>query len=200
MKYFYIFRHGQSLWNIKQRAQGQLDKQNPLSSKGENDAKSLIPILKDKGIEVIFSSDIERARQTAEILNQKLNVTLKFDKRLREISLGDVEGLLQDEIKEKFPSFIEKLRERHDEKLAPNAESINEVKERLLNFFFDIARNRDEKIFGISAHGGVIGNFLSNLECGFMKLNNGEVVLVFYENEKFKFIKKLNSKEAGNLL
>ncbi len=88
-------RHGNTNWNIEQRAQGH--SHNPLNETGMTQAHAVGKRLAEEDWEVMISSDLLRARQTAEIIASYLNLPILFDKRLREISRGKIEGTIEEE-------------------------------------------------------------------------------------------------------
>ena len=88
---FIIARHTTTDWNIEGRIQGQTDTE--LNEVGKKEALALAEKLLPLSISKIVSSDLKRAFQTAQIINQKLNVPLILDRRLRECSFGSLEGL-----------------------------------------------------------------------------------------------------------
>ena len=96
-KDFYIFRHGQSTYNLIGRTQGHTN-DSVLTELGQEQAAGIGQKLKDKGIELIVTSPLKRARQTAELANQSLNVNIVEDERFIEINVGCVEGWPQDKI------------------------------------------------------------------------------------------------------
>lgn len=104
-KHFYIFRHGQTVWNAEGRPQGQHEYPVPLTMEGREQAQKLADKLKDKKIKLIVSSDLLRAQQTGEIVAQALRVPLEFDRRLREVDYGILNGLYTIEREEVYPDF-----------------------------------------------------------------------------------------------
>lgn len=96
MKTIYLVRHGQTDWNVLRRMQGHSDI--PLNEVGKLQAESLIEFFKNQDIELIYSSDLSRARETANIVSSSLGLTPFLDPRLREVFLGSMEGLTKDEI------------------------------------------------------------------------------------------------------
>ena len=78
----YFVRHGETDYNLEGIVQGQLDI--PLNKKGIHQANEIKNKLKDLDIDIIFSSPLLRAKQTAEIINENLNVKIKYDERLKE--------------------------------------------------------------------------------------------------------------------
>src|SRR4030042_4160549 len=90
---YYLLRHGESLKNIKGFESCWPEKtRGPLTKKGERDAKKVAEEAKRKKIDLIFSSDILRTKQTAGILGKTLDIKPKFDTRLREINIGIFKG------------------------------------------------------------------------------------------------------------
>ncbi|MEX2586601.1 MAG: histidine phosphatase family protein [Actinomycetota bacterium] len=100
-----IVRHGQSIWNLHGRWQGQADP--PLSPEGEHQALDAANCLFGTGIHRIFASDLQRARRTAEILAEHLGVaTVTTDAGLRELDVGKWTGLTRDEIEHRWPGML----------------------------------------------------------------------------------------------
>ena len=91
----YLVRHGQTDWNLERRIQGP---EIPLNETGKNEARICAQKLVSVGIERIISSDILRARQTANIINEFLSVPVDTDERLREAQWGDLRGKTIEEI------------------------------------------------------------------------------------------------------
>jgi broad specificity phosphatase PhoE len=86
MTIFTLVRHGQTDWNVARRYQGQQDI--PLNTEGIQQARTLAMMMKDETFDAIFSSDLQRAMQTAQILAEGRLVKAIPDVRLREIGFG----------------------------------------------------------------------------------------------------------------
>lgn len=98
-----LVRHGQSVWNAEGRWQGQLDP--PLSDLGAQQAKAAAAHL--DGVVAVATSDLQRARRTAEILAAELGVgPAVVELGLRERCAGAWEGLTRDEIEERYPGWL----------------------------------------------------------------------------------------------
>ena len=89
-----LVRHGETDWNRDGRWQGQSD--TPLNELGRRQARELAEQL--DGVDVVYSSDLARARETAEILAERAGVEVRLDPRLRERGFGAWEGLTLAEI------------------------------------------------------------------------------------------------------
>jgi probable phosphoglycerate mutase len=96
-----LWRHGRTEWNATGRIQGQLDP--PLDAFGVEQAKSAAGFLAELEPATIVSSDLTRAAVTAEALSSRVGVAVSSDVRLREIGLGTWEGLLREEVEQRFP-------------------------------------------------------------------------------------------------
>jgi 2,3-bisphosphoglycerate-dependent phosphoglycerate mutase len=86
-----LVRHGETDWNAVGRLQGHTDR--PLTEFGRRQARQLAAELEDEGLEAIYSSDLVRARETAEIVSTRLGLTVVLDPDLREKDWGTWEGL-----------------------------------------------------------------------------------------------------------
>lgn len=100
-----LVRHGQSTWNADGRWQGWADP--PLSELGEQQAVEAAKRLGELSITALASSDLIRARRTAEILAERLGVDLvEVDSALREYDVGEWCGLTRPEIEDRWPGLL----------------------------------------------------------------------------------------------
>lgn len=99
-----LVRHGQSTWNSEGRWQGQADP--PLSALGEEQARDAAARLAGFGFSRVVASDLQRARRTAEILAEALDLPVEVDPGLREIDVGDWTGLTRVEIEARWPGEL----------------------------------------------------------------------------------------------
>ena len=96
-----LWRHGQTDYNLEGRIQGRVDI--PLNDIGRDQAASAAPDLVALNPAAIFSSPLERARQTAEVLASAIGLGVHVDNRLAERSFGRWEGLSRAQIEERWP-------------------------------------------------------------------------------------------------
>lgn len=96
MKIIYLVRHMETAWNEQQRYIGITDL--PLSPNGLKNAQLLAEALKDKAIKKVFSSNMLRAKQTAQILASQFSCPVITEPLLNEVNFGDWEGLTFNEI------------------------------------------------------------------------------------------------------
>jgi broad specificity phosphatase PhoE len=90
-----LVRHGETDWNAEGRLQGHTDR--PLNDHGRSQAKDLAERLAGEGADAIYTSDLVRAKETAEIVGERLGLTVVVDPDLREKDWGTWEGLTGDE-------------------------------------------------------------------------------------------------------
>ena len=163
---FILIRHATTAWNLEGRLQGRLD--SPLVPQGIHEIQQVTNVLQTLDITQIFSSDLQRARQTAEIINQALRVPLSFDQRLRECSYGKAEGLTLQEIDATFgPGYAVWNRERifdgYDYRPI-GGEAHEQVVERHLSFLDDQKRSHSPQTVSlIVGHGRGLNTLLTRL-------------------------------------
>jgi probable phosphoglycerate mutase len=163
----YLVRHGQTEYNVQGRMQGSLD--SPLTASGIEQARNIGYALRNL-IEhpdgwTIESSPLPRARVTAEIIREELNMNsaIVLDERLREVSLGSWEGLSREEIDKKWPDARIKASVRRAWAYhCPDGEPLEAVRERLVNWLENVGdRNRVVVTHGIA--GSVLRGIFTGL-------------------------------------
>lgn len=92
----YLLRHGLTDWNKLRRVQGSSDI--PLNEEGRRVARLTAEGMRDMPIDLVYSSPLKRARETAEIICAGRDVPIVFDERIREIGFGEFEGVTWPEI------------------------------------------------------------------------------------------------------
>jgi len=138
MTHLCLIRHGQTDWNLEGRYQGQSDV--PLNETGLAQAGSLITKLNGHSFNAIYSSDLKRARQTAEPIAKLLGLDVQIEPRLREINQGEWEGVLVDEIKARYAELWSQRTVDPASVRPPGGETVGEVAERVYAALDDIAR------------------------------------------------------------
>jgi broad specificity phosphatase PhoE len=153
-----LVRHGQTDWNVEGRYQGQADR--PLNVTGRGQARALAELLIGAGVHAIYSSDLQRARQTAEVIARRIGVEPALDPRLREINQGVWEGLLLSEIIARYPrEWAERERDPLHSR-PPGGESIADVAARIWAAVADIAQRHPEGPVLVVSHGTALGTLI----------------------------------------
>jgi len=153
----FVFRHGETEYNREERIQGQIDV--PLNDRGRAQARELVPILGRHAPEIVLASDLARARETAQIVASALGLPVCTDPRLREVHLGEAQGLLWSRAEELFGvDFVRSWRtERSGEDVTfPGGETNGQVIRRVLEALEDHLCRRPSRRVAVATHGGVI--------------------------------------------
>jgi alpha-ribazole phosphatase len=129
MAELWLARHGQTDWNLEKRYQGQTDI--GLNDTGHGQARELAQVLEGKQFDAIYSSDLKRARQTAELVSLHMGVKLFLDPRLREASFGRWEGETYHEIKSRYPELWEQRKHDPTSFVAPGGETLPQIAVRM---------------------------------------------------------------------
>jgi probable phosphoglycerate mutase len=151
-----LIRHGRTTWNLQGRVQGQVD--TDLTDEGRLQAKLLGIRLHREKWDLIISSDLRRARETAEIVAGFSRIPLvDYDPRLRERNFGQIEGTTE---AERVTRFGANWRE-----LDLDMESSDQMHERWLHFAVDLSNKYGEgfKILIVS-HGNYIVELLKKYQ------------------------------------
>jgi 2,3-bisphosphoglycerate-dependent phosphoglycerate mutase len=104
-----LARHGETDWNRDGRFQGHSDP--PLNERGREQARGLADLLDDEPLEAVYSSDLRRAHETAQIVAERKGLPVIVEPQLRERDVGHWAGLTLSEIEERFPEQIRRWRE-----------------------------------------------------------------------------------------
>lgn len=152
-----LLRHGQSTWNADGRWQGQADPS--LSPLGEAQALEAAERLKPGHFCRVVASNLRRARRTAEILAEALGLPVELDPDLREIDVGDWQGLTRAEINERAPGALADWSEGRSES-TPGGETRAHLTDRARAALLRAAEasSPGDRVLLVS-HGALIRNF-----------------------------------------
>jgi probable phosphoglycerate mutase len=149
-----LVRHGETDWNAGKRIQGQIDI--PLSALGHAQARAAGNTLKDEGFAAIYSSDLTRARQTAEATAHLAHIPLQLHPGFRERHYGVFQGLTYTECAARHPAAYACHKSR-DPRFAPEGgESLLDFSGRLSQAFDALVRRHGGETVAIFTHGGVL--------------------------------------------
>lgn len=129
-----LWRHGQTEWNIARRVQGQTDI--PLDDQGRAQAVEAAARLAALKPDIIVSSDLSRAADTAKALSNFTGIEVKLDERLREMNFGEREGLTFKETIARWPN--RNFWESTPENRIPGAETYEETADRFVSAVRDL--------------------------------------------------------------
>lgn len=149
-----LCRHGQSEWNLQRLIQGQSPEAGGLTARGRWEAQQLAQRLYPFGIDALYTSDLLRAQETAQILGAALNLPVQPDPRWREIDLGVWQGLTPEEVEQGWPSAAQ-IREA-DLPRGEIGETFAAVSQRVLSAICDLDTQRRGQTVAIVSHGGAM--------------------------------------------
>lgn len=165
MQHFYLIRHAEPESDGRSRYIGQIDL--PLSKRGILQAEELKRCFKNIQIDQVYSSDLIRCKKTADILTEDRELTVNLCSNMREINMGDWDGVLIDEIRKNYPQAYEERGKNILTYKAPNGESFKQCAERSLEVWKSVlkqARDNGIKNTVLLSHSGWIRTLLCQLE------------------------------------
>ena len=182
-----LVRHGQSLWNVEDRFTGWVDV--PLTAKGVDEALAAGGRLKGISIDVAYTSGLQRAQRTLDLILEGMGVTVPIirDGALNERHYGDLQGLNKKKTAEKFGDEQVKIWRRSYDIPPPNGESLKDTAARTIPFFEravlgDISLGKDVLVV---AHGNSNRSIVMKLdglsEAEVLELNLGTGVPLVYD-------------------
>ncbi|MBQ2105792.1 MAG: histidine phosphatase family protein [Lachnospiraceae bacterium] len=133
----------------------------PLAEEGRRQAELLGERLAGKQIDAVWSSNLIRAVETADIINEKLNVERVIREELKEISFGDMEGLSDEVIADRYEDFLRARLKLERDMSYPGGECAAEVLARVLPIMKEIT-SKDYETVVIVTHGGVIRSLVAH--------------------------------------
>jgi isoleucyl-tRNA synthetase len=146
---YYFLRHGESLRQKKDIAVCFPEKIHcPLTKKGRQQIREAAKSLKDRKINLIFSSDLLRTKETAEIVGQELGIKAVFDKRLREFNVGSFNG----KPVKLFREYFQEDESKRFDKKVPGGENYRQVKKRMYGFLKETDEKYKDKNILIISH------------------------------------------------
>jgi len=150
----FALRHGQTAWNAERRLQGHLDI--ALDATGRWQAVQLARALAGEGLAAVYSSDLQRARDTAQALAAATGLPLGIDAGLRERRFGFLEGHRHDEIEARFPVDALHWRQRSLDFAPGGGETLPAFDARCVQAVSRLAGLHPGQAIAVVAHGGVL--------------------------------------------
>ncbi|MFQ5452554.1 MAG: histidine phosphatase family protein [Candidatus Paceibacterota bacterium] len=196
----YIARHGETDWNVKRIIQGH--KGVGLNKQGQKQVTKLAEKLKHVRFDAIFSSDLLRAKQTAEILALERKLAVITSKTLRERTLGSFDGKKIESYKKELRDLLKKYsrlpeKEKFAYKLSNDIESDEELISRVITFLRELSIANTGKNLLVVTHGGVLQTLLIQLgyakrrELPFGTVSNAAYIKLMSDGVDF-FVEKVS--------
>ena len=156
----FLFRHGQTDWNHEGRLQGHID--TPLNATGLAQAHALGERLRPHCLDAVLSSDLARARTTAEIVATAIGVPLFIETGLREVDVGAAEGLLWAEAKIRFGEGLTERWYSDGDVAFPGGETGIATRMRGLRALHRFAAAHPYRRIGVSTHGAMVRQLMKH--------------------------------------
>lgn len=143
-------RHAETEWNRAGRYQGCIDTH--LSQVGRDQASALAERLRDTEFAAIYSSHMARSVETAEFIAQPRGLPLLQERAFAEVCHGKWEGLTVEEVEERFPELVAIRRRTPEHAVAPEGESLFQVRTRALHAFAELLRRHEGESLLLVGH------------------------------------------------
>lgn len=190
---FIIIRHGHSTGNKDRIFCGQLDV--PLNETGFAQAEQTGEyVASNYKIDEIWSSDLIRVTETVRPLANRLGLPINTDKRLREVDVGEWQGIPVDDVKSAHPEDVEFYDKYPGKFFFPGGEGYADMIVRVAEFFEEKAKECEGKTIAVGTHGGCIRTLIAHVngmsidrvgEIPFVP--NASVTELIYDNGKWEF-------------
>ncbi len=190
-KEFYVFRHGETDLNLQKRWQGS-GMNYDLNETGVRQAQGLIEKLKDKNLEIIFSSPLVRAKHTAQVLGDALRLPVVVKDDLRECFYGDAEGQLIADLQHSCPEIVNNWNKPQYMNIAFANGERKDVALNRVWAVLDELKDLPYQRMGIAIHGGTMAAMLNKLNFSFDKIPNCAAFLLVWNGSSWQM--------EGNLL
>jgi broad specificity phosphatase PhoE len=159
---FVMVRHGRTEGNVRRVLVGRLDI--PLDELGEKQAAAVGEHLYGSHKpDLIISSPLIRAHNTARAIAAHCGLPITFDEELMELNFGAYEGFSLDQISEVDPDFAATFGDLEHDRQWPEGERLSEFHRRVMEAFMRLARTYDNHTIVVVSHGGVLGSFSAQL-------------------------------------
>ena len=149
-----VVRHGETAWNVDTRIQGHLDI--PLNTTGLWQARQLGDALAVEAISAIYTSDLLRARKTAQAVADATGAALVDEPGLRERAFGSFQGRTFAEVETEHPEQARRWRQRDPDYAPDGGESLRVLRERVVDTIPRLAARHPGELVLLVTHGGVL--------------------------------------------
>ena len=180
----YIFRHGQTNGNVNNIVQG-AGVDIPLNETGHKQAQNLAQKLQPEKLDIIYSSPMIRARETAQTVASVSKIPVEVMPGLEEVHYGEAEGMYSEEAHQKYADIFAVIQDQTNpqwrEVHIPGAESVRMSCERIEKTLHRIKQECEERgcsKVGIATHGALMYNLYQKLFGQDRKFDNCEYFII----------------------
>jgi broad specificity phosphatase PhoE len=147
MLHIVLIRPGSTDYDVQQRIQGRLEI--PLNEQGTAEAAQTVELLRDKGIETVYTPVSQPSLQTAEIIAKALGIKLKKIERLQSLNQGLWQGMLVEDVRHKQPKVYRQWQEQPENVCPPEGEMLSQADERVRAALVKLLKRRKEGVIGL---------------------------------------------------
>ena len=147
MLHIVLIRPGSTDYDVQERIQGSLDI--PLNEQGTAEAAQTVELLRDKGIEMVYSPGSQPSLQTAEIIAKALGIKRKKIERLESLDLGLWQGMLVEEVRHKQPKVYRQWQEQPENVCPPDGEMLSQADDRVRTALVKLLKRHKEGVIGL---------------------------------------------------
>jgi probable phosphoglycerate mutase len=147
-------RHGETEWNSEGRFQGHLN--STLNREGRAQAQALAERMSREPFDLLLSSDLGRALQTASAVAMRTGHEIVVEPRLRERRMGIFQGLTAQEVEQRYPGDYARFKSRDPDYVIPDGESMRQLYQRSVACITELAERHAGLTLAAVSHGGVL--------------------------------------------
>jgi broad specificity phosphatase PhoE len=190
IKRMIFVRPGETEWNFGERWQGWLDV--PLNTHGKHQVERLATLMRNIGLGALYSSDLRRAVETADVIGRHSGLDPRLDMRLRERNIGRWQGLKLEEVRQWFPDQYALYMSDRMAFRIPDGETLLDVQARMRGAFDDIVSEDAAESIAIVSHTVSIRVLLMTLIDGFdaeeIRLGNSSVTTIVRDGDGWRMV------------
>ena len=185
----FLVRHGETDYNVQRRWQGILPI--GLNNTGRSQAQALADHFQARNIPIgeVYCSDLPRALETAQIIARPYELDVQLDERLREINVGIFQGLIGNEVSEKYPKEFAAWKTGDMDYVVPQGESRFQLQQRVGSAYFEIIEKANSENVVIVSHGGTLRFLLRRLfESDSSGFPNTSLTTIAYDDLSWRLV------------
>lgn len=188
-----LVRHGETDWNAERRIQGG-SSDTPLNETGKKQAESLALRLRPEKLQAIYSSPLQRARNTAQAIARYHQLEVKTEPSLKEIEVGELEGVTVTEIGQRLDQLLTAESQGEALPRMPGGESLAEVQQRAWDTIQHLVSQHPEGVLVVVSHYFVILTIVCatlNLplsQIGRLRLGAGSISTITFDQSVTRLI------------
>ena len=152
-KNLFLIRHGEVDYNRQKIIVGSTDQ--PLNDLGRKQAEETAEKVGNLDIDILVSSDLKRAKETAEIIGKKIGIPIVIDSTFRERNYGSIEGNKKDDLKKMYPEYMNEKGKLILENDFPEAELVDNFYNRVIEGIDNLLKRYSDKNILLVTHAGI---------------------------------------------